>query len=142
MILVVDAGVACKWFATEVGSDAAEVLLSAGHSLLAPDLIVPEVCDIAWLKLRRGEVTAAQAAAMVENLPGMFDALLPGASLAPRALEIAARLGHPAYACFYLALAERRDTRLVTADRRLVAALGGTEWARLAVGLGDDPAAP
>ncbi|HVC62704.1 MAG TPA: type II toxin-antitoxin system VapC family toxin [Acetobacteraceae bacterium] len=57
--------------------------------------------------------------------------------LAARALAIAAAIEHPAYDCFYLALAELRDTRLVTADRRLRSRLVATPWARLLVGLGD-----
>jgi predicted nucleic acid-binding protein len=47
MILVVDASVACKWFVEEDGSQAAEALLDSGSTLLAPDLLVPEVCNVA-----------------------------------------------------------------------------------------------
>jgi predicted nucleic acid-binding protein len=49
-------------------------------------------------------------------------------SLAGRALEIAAELRHPAYDCFYLALAQERRAQLVTADRRLISRLAGTPW--------------
>ena len=58
MTLVVDASVACKWFVAESGSDAAAALLAGDQMLLAPDLIVPEVCNAAWSKLRRGEIGA------------------------------------------------------------------------------------
>jgi predicted nucleic acid-binding protein len=135
MSLIVDASVACKWFIAEADSDGAEALLTRDSALLAPDLIVPEVCNVACLKLRRGEITAAQAAAMVESLPDLLDELVPSVQLAARAFAIASSLAHPAYDCFYLALAELRDTRLVTADRRLVARLARTPWARLIVGL-------
>ena len=46
MTLVVDASVACKWFIAEAASDAAEALVAGGQMLLAPDLIVPEVCNV------------------------------------------------------------------------------------------------
>ena len=35
-----------------------------------------------------------------------------------RATELACQLNHPAYDCFYLALAELLGTSVVTADRR------------------------
>ncbi len=116
MTLVVDAGVACKWFVAAIDTDAAEALIASGQILLAPDLIVPEVCNVVWLKLRRGEITEEQAAAMVNGLPDLLDELVPSVQLAKRALEIAMTVTHPAYDCFYIALAEMRDTRVVTDD--------------------------
>ncbi len=138
MTLVVDASVACKWFIVEDGADAAERLLAAGEALLAPDLIVPEVCNVACLKLRSGQIGAEHAASMVDGLPDLLDELVPSEQLAARAFAIAGSLAHPAYDCFYLALAELRATRLVTADRRLIGRLVTTPWANLIVGLGDD----
>lgn len=136
-MLVVDASVACKWFVAEPLAAAAAKLLEEGSGLIAPDLIVPEVCNIAWLKVRRGEISGSQGAAMLDALPELLDELIPGGVLASRAFAIASAIGHPAYDCFYLALAEARDTRMVTADLRLLSRLVGTEWAPFAVGLGD-----
>jgi predicted nucleic acid-binding protein len=135
--LVVDASVACKWFLAESGADHAEALLAGGSLLLAPDLIVAEVCNVACLKLRRGEIAADQAAAIVEGLPDLLDELVPSAQLASRAFAIASALSHSAYDCFYLALAELRGMRLVTADRRLLGRLAKTPWAPLVAGLGE-----
>ena len=135
MTPIIDASVACKWFVSETDSEAAEALLGRGGGLLAPDLIVPEVCNVACLKLRQGEIAVKQAAAMVDGLPDLLDELVPSAQLAARAFAIASSLARPAHDCFYLALAELRDTRLVTADRRLLGRLAKTPWARLLVGL-------
>ena len=44
---------------------------------------------------------------------------------------MALELGHPVYDCFYLALAERRRTQLVTADSRLLTRLKGSPFLRL-----------
>lgn len=136
MTVVVDASVACKWFIAKDGSQAAEALLAGDALLLAPDLLIAEVANIAWLKSRRGEMLPEQARMMVEGLPRLFDRLTPAAELAEPALEIAVALGHPVYDCLYLALAERHRTHMVTADRRLLARLTGTGWQELAVGLG------
>jgi predicted nucleic acid-binding protein len=46
-------------------------------------------------------------------------------SLLWEAMAIALRRGCSVYDCLYLALADRIDGRLVTADRRLVNALAG-----------------
>jgi predicted nucleic acid-binding protein len=136
-VTVVDASVACKWFVAEANSDAAEALIGGGQLLLAPDLILPEVCSVAWSKLRRGEIATEQATEMVEGLPNLLDELVPSIQLAGRALDIANVLGHPTYDCFYLALAELRGTQLVTDDRRLAARLVATPWSRLVVRLGE-----
>jgi len=138
--LVVDASVACKWFIAEAQSQDAVAILARGDDLLAPDLIVPEVCNVAWQKLRRHEIDGDQAAAMVSGLPDMIDELVPSARLTGRAFEIAKALDHPVYDCLYLALAESRELRMVTADRRLLTRLRRTPWARVAIGLGDNVA--
>ena len=64
-----------------------------------------------------------------------FDSLIASAGLAPRAVVLSRLLNHPAYDCFYLALAEQRRTTLITADRRLLDRLAGTECNKLAVSL-------
>jgi predicted nucleic acid-binding protein len=61
MALIVDASVAIKWFIDEPGSDAARRLWRNESDLLAPDLIIPEVCNAAWRKVRLGESHPAQA---------------------------------------------------------------------------------
>jgi predicted nucleic acid-binding protein len=118
-------------------SDAAEALVAGGRMLLAPDLIVPEVCSVAWRKLHRGEIGADQATGMVEGLPDPLDELVSSVQLAGRAFEIARTLAHPACGCFYIALAELRGTRVVTDDRRLLTRLAATPWARLVIKMGD-----
>jgi predicted nucleic acid-binding protein len=54
--------------------------------------------------------------------------------LAELALKIAEELRHPAYDCFYLALAKETNARLVTADR-LAKRVNGTRWGALATTL-------
>lgn len=136
MSLAVDASVACKWFVEEAGSEEAGKLLTGGDTLVAPDLIVAEVCSAFWKKLRAGQMTASQVTAAMEGLSGFFDDLVPCHRLGARALVIAEALGHPVYDCFYLALAELNDIPLVTADQRLLKRLARTPWAERVSGIG------
>ena len=121
MILVVDASVAIKWFVGEEGWQAARDLLVTGRQLIAPDLIIPETCNIAWKKQRRGEIDANAAGAIAIEVAKAFAELSPSAELAEHAWKLAVSHDHSAYDCFYVALAGRRGAHLVTADARLLA---------------------
>jgi predicted nucleic acid-binding protein len=137
MTLVVDASVACKWLVEEVGSAEAAKLLAGNEGLIAPDLVIPEVCNALWSKSRAGQIAAAVARELVDGIAGFFDALVPSARLAARSFAIAETLDHPVCDCFYLALAEHADAPLVTADARLLNRLAATTWAQRAISIHD-----
>ena len=120
MTWVVDASVAVKWFVNEVRSAEARAVLASGQQIIAPDLIIPETCNAAWKKLTRGDISWEQGEAMVRALPLSFDRLAPTAPLSERALELAQRFDHPAYDCFYVALAESESAVLVTDDDQVI----------------------
>ena len=127
MTLVVDASVALKWFVDEDGSEQAAAVLARSELLLAPDLIIAEVCNATWKAVRAGTMLPEQQDHAASRLAVAFDELVPMASLAHRAVAISRLLDHSAYDCFYLALAEQRQTSLVT-DQRLLWRVTGTEW--------------
>lgn len=128
---IIDASVAAKWFIAEPDSDVARALAELPDPV-APDLLLAEVTNILWKAERQGRLLAADAERAVETLPSWFERIVPVTDLAGRALVLARSLGHPAYDCFYLALAEREGTILLTGDNRLLASLRGTAWAHLA----------
>jgi predicted nucleic acid-binding protein len=128
MTLVVDASVALKWFVEEDGSAATAALLMSPELLVAPDLIVPEVCNAAWKAVRAGAMLPEQQDHAASRLAAAFDELVPTAALAKRAAELSRLLDHPGYDCFYLALSEQRGARLVTADRKLLQHIEATGW--------------
>jgi predicted nucleic acid-binding protein len=114
---VIDASVAAKWLAPEADSPAAEAMLD--EELLAPDLLYVEVANILWKKRMRGEIAATTVSAAVRWLLQVPLQVHDGMGLLVDAVDLAQRLKHPAYDCFYLALAVRNDIALVTADRLL-----------------------
>jgi predicted nucleic acid-binding protein len=135
---IVDASVAFKWFvAGEPHGTEALRLVGHGEALVAPDLLVAEVCNAAWRLLRLRRISRPQFDSIPGRLPRYFVELVGMAALAPRAAAIAVELDHPVYDCFYLALAEARWVPLVTTDARLLAKLAGSPWAANAVHLAD-----
>lgn len=135
MTLVVDASVALKWYLGEDGTGSARQLLAGDETLVAPDLVVAEVCNGSWLAYRRGEITATHQSRIAEDVTAVFDRLEEVADHAPRAAAIARELDHPVYDCFYLAVSELLDAPLVTADGRLLARVVNTSFAARTLGL-------
>jgi predicted nucleic acid-binding protein len=135
MTVVVDASVAARWFLRLEKSETAATLLQSGERLIAPDLVVVEATNAAWKAAVFGNIPPETVTDFVENCARLFSELVPAADLKDRALEIALSLKHPAYDCFYLALAEQRECKLVTADERLQSRCRKTPFAKLAQAL-------
>ena len=129
MAVIIDASVTLKWFLPENGSDRAHRLLSSRADLVAPDLLIHEVCNVLWLKVERGHVPLSDAQAIARRLPDYFIQIIPGRRLAEAAVKIAATLHHPVYDCLYVAAAEALDADLVTADQGLIKAVRDSVWA-------------
>lgn len=128
MSLIVDASVAIKWGVAEPDAEEARALL-ARKGLIAPDLIVAEIANILWKKEMRGELAPGQRAISLQICIGGIDEFVAAKDLALRALELSVELRHPAYDCFYLALAEAKGDEFVTADARLLSRLEQSGWA-------------
>ena len=141
MTWVVDASVALKWFLRdEPDADRALNALQDGSLLTAPDIIISEVCNAAWKSARLGRITQAQVTEIATVIHRFFDAIVESTSLIVRAVEIAERLDHPVYDCLYVALAEAENAYLITADSRLQAKVGRTQWKNRVVLLANHPA--
>lgn len=116
---VVDASIAVKWLVTERWSDESSRLLAAGPTLVAPDLLFAEVSNALWALQRRGGLTLddlAEAIEVLKSAPIAFPVSMR--RLAASAMRLAVDLGHPAYDCFYLALAVHEQYPVITADTR------------------------
>ena len=115
--LVVDSSVAIKWLVSEEGSDHAVAL--QGTPMAAPQLLIAECTNTLWKKVRRGELNRHEAMVAGELLAMIDLTLLPMQALVAPALELALRLKHPSYDCFFVAAADSLGAHFVTADRRL-----------------------
>lgn len=130
MNVTVDASVAVKWILEEEEHLQAMALLGDKVCVHAPTLLLAEVGNVIWRRVRQDRLdsTVGRAAfAHVRRAVDRFHALDP---LSDQALGISLDLDHPIYDCFYLACAERADTGLVTADKRLARVVAGSAFAQ------------
>ena len=127
---VIDASVAIKWVVDE-GDSAQALALRKNSRLIAPDLLIAECANILWKKVQRGEIEPQGAKLAGELLSRSDIGLEPMSGLSAEALRLALQLGHPAYDCFYLALALAREAVFVTADARFARAIGALPDPRL-----------
>lgn len=130
-MILIDASVAFKWFIPEEGAAEAQRLILQDDGVVAPQLILAEVGNALWKARRRGALSADDYKTATDDLRRSFAELLRLDELVNRAAEIARVLDHPIYDCFYLATAEQRGQRLITADRRLLRTVVGTAWESL-----------
>lgn len=126
---VLDASVAIKWFIPEVHSPAAARLLDEQIYLSAPDLIVPEIGNTLWKKIRRSEITQEEASEVIGAFETVTMELYSSTQLLPGALELAVGLDRTVYDSIYLALAIAQNCELITADKKFHAVVSASSFA-------------
>ncbi|MBI3646418.1 MAG: type II toxin-antitoxin system VapC family toxin [Acidobacteriales bacterium] len=128
---VVDANVAAKWLLPAAGEDLIDQAnhLAALHvrrelQLLAPDLIGAEIGNVLWKAVRRNRISRTEAENSLRRFTDLGIQLVPTADLLVQTLQIAVTCDRSFYDSLYVALALNAKTELITADERLVNALG------------------
>ncbi len=123
-MIVVDASVAVKWFLPELNADSAAALFDSGdNELIAPDLLVVEVCSTLVRGANMVKSNRVDALSNLQKFQSMLEAgdvnvLRSLPDQLQRAARLAIDLGHPLKDCIYLVLAMELDCELVTADAR------------------------
>jgi len=129
--LVIDASVLIKFYVPEILSAKAERLLAkVGNKnidLFAPDLIYPEAGNILWKKHRLKELTHSEVEEITDAILTLHLKIEPSRPLIPLALDIAIVYGITVYDAIYVSLANVYETTMMTADRKLIDALGRTD---------------
>jgi len=122
--VVIDTNVVVKFFLPEAGSVHAERLLEAVLSgdveLAAPDFMLAEFVNVLWLKAGRGELDDKDAEEIIAQLLVLteFMEIIPSGRMLAAIFQTARRHSHSAYDAAFLAIAEDRGIRLVTADTK------------------------
>ena len=134
MALVVDASVAVKWLVVEDESAKARGLLD-DEELHAPRLLVSEVANAVWRKVRLDQVDRGAASQLLATIPDMPVRWHADETICADAVRLAIAHDRPVYGLMYVALAQRLNARVVTADQRFVNALAMTDHGDLVVAL-------
>ncbi|MCX5845423.1 MAG: type II toxin-antitoxin system VapC family toxin [Deltaproteobacteria bacterium] len=140
MNLVIDASVVIKVYIPEILSDKSEEVMSRvadGELMLwAPDLLYPETGNILWRKQRLHELTPAEVEEIVDAITYLPIRIEQSRPVMPLAVSIAMHSGITVYDAMYVAVARIYETRMITADRKLVDALEKTEFKQYVQWLG------
>lgn len=136
--VVVDSSLALKWIFQEADSFLADALLNDWSRkeiiILAPTLLIYEITNALYKKLRKRDISAQRAREAlreIELLGIAFD-FTTHFELSVRAVELSNQYSLPAtYDAHFLALAEREQCELWTADTRMWNSLQGElPWVR------------
>jgi predicted nucleic acid-binding protein len=142
-IVVVDASVGVKWFVPEVHSAEARQWRIGPDELHIPAFFFElEIANILWKKIRRAEITRADADLILGQLPALPVTRHPDAPLLNSAFDLADRTQRSVYDSVYLALAVNLGGRMLTADQRLYNSLAGTPLAGNVRWIADLPSGP
>lgn len=129
--IVVDASVVVKWYIPEKDHESARELrddyLDGTHDLVAPALLPFETINALRYS---GHYDGDRLREASDSLPDYGIELVPYREVGPVA-EIADEFDIPIYDASYVALAEKRDSVVFTADSKLIDALDG-EFSELA----------
>jgi predicted nucleic acid-binding protein len=125
MKCVLDSSVAFKWEVAEAHADKAIRLRDDArkrlHALIAPDIFPVEIAHALARAERQGRVSTLNGWRLWLGIMADAPILSPYLPLMPRAYAIASTARHGVYDCIYIALAERENCELVTADATLIA---------------------
>jgi predicted nucleic acid-binding protein len=128
MMEVLDASIGLKWVLNEAEAGKARTLRdefrTSLRDFIAPDVFAVECAHALTKGARRGIIQDALTlyGEIMMDSPRLFSSI----SLMDRAIQIATKARIGVYDCLYVALAEREGCEFITADDRLVRALGPT----------------
>jgi predicted nucleic acid-binding protein len=126
MNYVVDASVAIKWYIPEVFEQEATRFLKSRPHLHVPELILLEISNITWKKVRRGEITSTEGDQVVQAIARKRWQIYSHKRLIKSAYAGAEATGQTVYDWSYLALAISLGCEFVTADEKFYRALEKT----------------
>ena len=124
MKYVIDASIGLKWVLKGPHIDKARRLRDEYrqgiHELLAPDISLGEMVNALTKAEQRGDIKVGEAASLFADIMQTPPAIHPYLPLLSRALDISSQTRSAFFDCLYVALAEREQCELVTADDRSV----------------------
>jgi predicted nucleic acid-binding protein len=131
----VDASVAIIWFVEEQSRADAMAVLNCIADIAVADLFFAGFANVLWKKARKGEVGMQQAVRAISSVGQFLSEVVKSAHIIESAFSLAQNIDHSVYDCLYLACAESRGSRFVTADKHFFQKLRGSVLAGLVMPL-------
>ncbi|MEX0779217.1 MAG: type II toxin-antitoxin system VapC family toxin [Balneolales bacterium] len=135
--LVIDAGVALKWFLNEEFSEQARSIMKQDYEFHVPDLFFLETSAVLSKKARRRELYINEAT-RIRNILALFPFdVTPDEYLKDQAFDLSLKFKVSMYDCMYIMLAMAVEGKMITADRRFYRSMqqfGLAEWVALVQG--------
>lgn len=124
MKYVLDSNVATKWVLPEPDSAKSRIFrdeFGRGlHDLISPDILPIEIGHALTRAERQGRISQSESLNLWADVMTTPPQFVPYLVLMPRALFLSSHARIGVYDCVYVALAEREQCRVVTADQRLL----------------------
>lgn len=128
MKYILDASVALKWVLSEADSPIANQLRDEFkhrvHQFLAPDTLPVEIAHALTRAERKGLIPKGQAAVLFADVVTPAPDLHSRIDFLAGAIDISSDVRIGVFDCLYVALSEREQCPVVTADQRLIALFG------------------
>lgn len=129
MRYILDFNIALKWVLAEPDSAKARQLRTefrkATYELLSPDVFTVEMAHALTRAERQAKITIGDAIILWADIMTTPPRLESSEPLLPRAITISSTMRVGVYDCLYVAMAERENCELVTADTKLLKNLAG-----------------
>jgi predicted nucleic acid-binding protein len=126
--LVIDSSVVVEWFVLEPNSAEAHRIRTSYQTgalaLLAPDLLSIELGNVLWKKHLFQGLALADAEQYLTGFPKFNIPLVSSIGLLDDAFRLAVSHRRSVYDALYVELSVRENCQFVTADKKLVNALG------------------
>ena len=134
---VIDASVIAVSIFQEELEKCSSALLASDCVQMAPSIVFSEVGNVVWKRFRRQEINEEEASRILTGFFRLPLKVTPLENLIESALLIAMQYDRTVYDTLYVALAVKTDSKIITADKRLINALAGSPLEKYVMWLGD-----
>ena len=118
MTAVLDASAGIEVVLNRSRSDEIASILEVAKKIYVPGLYKAEITNTLWKYLRAGQIQKDGAKEALRIALGLVDEYVDIEEFTDEVLSESVRLDHPSYDIFYLVLARRTSSTLITLDKR------------------------
>ena len=99
--------------------DAALNVIDQIESIIAPDMIRPEIANVIWQWIKWANLPLKKGLVVLEDAELFIDEIVPSNQLWYHALELSNEKDHSVYDTLFIALARLRNTKVISNDIKL-----------------------